>query len=174
MEGKKLVAIISEAASTGISLQADRRCGLGPSLGLGLRFSFPSTLGMQPVFKSAGLQLRCTCLFLCIASHAACKDTTSGCRRMTRPWPPRRVENQRRRCHLTLELPWSADKAIQQFGRSHRSVLPSSFFCAAARAPELETCGCKLAFASAAYSPLSNTSLRADPLTCCSPATHLY
>lgn len=87
MDDKKLIAIISEAGSAGVSLHADRR-----AKNQVLRCSISSICDNYARSQYIKITLKLLALIL-----------------------------QRRRVHITLELPWSADRAIQQFGRTHRS-----------------------------------------------------
>ena len=87
MDGKKLIAIISEAGSAGVSLHADRR---------------------------EKNQVLC-CSILAICDNYARSQSIKIMLKLLA------LILQRRRVHITLELPWSADRAIQQFGRTHRS-----------------------------------------------------
>ena len=122
--GEKLVAVISEAASAGISLHADRWL-------LSSAFEEPQVLHK---LISPQLAVYAALVTLWVLPKAATKP------RAFRGWEAfhthvclnelwcdcaghacRRFINQRQRVHLTHELPWSADKAIQQFGRTHRA-----------------------------------------------------
>lgn len=89
MEGKKLVAIISDAASTGT-------------------VAFELTFGWKSI---------ACLLFLVIIIVVNMIYVVSGISLHA----DARCQNQRQRIHLTVELPWSAEKAVQQMGRTHRS-----------------------------------------------------
>jgi hypothetical protein len=99
MSGRKLVAIISDAASTGISLHANRQA-------VNQRRRVHLTIEVRA--RGAGdarpaLRLDSPRGYVFSSAAALTAATTNPA-----PFP-------------SPQLPWSADKAIQQLGRSHRS-----------------------------------------------------
>lgn len=118
MDGKKLVAIISEAGSAGVSLQADRRAANQVCLTMWKFSSFHRTIPWK-FLKLDAIQmlLQSRIEFIIFRGFFW---YASPCN-IFRSFSVRLFLWQKRRVHITLELPWSADRAIQQFGRTHRS-----------------------------------------------------
>lgn len=109
MSGKKLVAIISDAASTGTLQNTMYVCihvheHIGPVCYTGI------TTCIRSCAKAYISWSRCDA----VVSSCTCSSGISLHADLN-------VVNQFRRLHLTMELPWSADKAVQQLGRTHRA-----------------------------------------------------
>lgn len=118
MDGKKLVAIISEAGSAGVSLQADRRAANQVCLTMWKFSSFHRTIPWKFLKLDAIQMLLQSRIEFIIFRGFFWYASPCNIFRSFSVWL---FLWQKRRVHITLELPWSADRAIQQFGRTHRS-----------------------------------------------------